>query len=61
MSRTTSCPKRSADAYLSQARAGGADVTSEVIAGADHFALIDPTSPAFDHVLAAVRTLTPTR
>jgi acetyl esterase/lipase len=43
--------------YLSQARAAGADVTSEVITGADHFALIDPTSPAFAHVLAAVRSL----
>ena len=53
-------PTEVGDSYLSRARAAGADVTSEVIAGADHFALIDPTSPAFDHVLAAVRSLTPT-
>jgi acetyl esterase/lipase len=54
-------PSEVGDAYLPQARAAGVDVTSEVIAGADHFALIDPTSPAFDHVLAAVRSLTPSR
>ena len=36
-------PARSADAYLPQARAAGGDVTSEVVEGADHFAVIDPT------------------
>ena len=53
-------PAAVGDAYLAQARAAGVDVTSEVLAGADHFALIDPTSPAFAHVLAAVQSLTPT-
>ena len=52
-------PAAVGDAYLSRARAAGADVTSEVIEGADHFDLIDPASPAFDTVLAAVRSLTP--
>jgi acetyl esterase/lipase len=52
-------PAAVGDGYLSRARAAGADVTSEVIAGADHFALIDPTSPAFRTVLAAVHFLTP--
>ncbi|GAA2160104.1 alpha/beta hydrolase family protein [Humibacillus xanthopallidus] len=53
-------PTSVGDAYLAKARAAGADVTSEVIAGADHFALIDPTAPAFRSVLAAVHSLTPT-
>jgi acetyl esterase/lipase len=54
-------PSAVGDAYVAAARAGQADVTSEVIAGADHFALIDPTSPAFATVLATVRSLTPAR
>ena len=52
-------PAAVGDAYLSRARAAGADVTSEVIEGADHFDLIDPAAPAFDTVLAAVRSLSP--
>ena len=52
-------PAAVGDAYLSQARASGADVTSKVIPGADHFALIDPTAPAFASVLAAVEELLP--
>ena len=52
-------PANVGDVYVAGARAAGADVTSEVIAGADHFALIDPTSPAFAAVLAAVHSLTP--
>ncbi|MCU1537680.1 MAG: alpha/beta hydrolase [Humibacillus sp.] len=45
--------------YLARAQADGSDVTSEVVPGADHFALIDPGSAAFDHVLAAVAALLP--
>jgi pimeloyl-ACP methyl ester carboxylesterase len=52
-------PAEVGDDYLARANSAGADVTSEVIDGADHFALIDPASTAFPHVLAAVRSLTP--
>ncbi|TQM64587.1 acetyl esterase/lipase [Humibacillus xanthopallidus] len=52
-------PAAVGDAYLAQARAAGADVRSEVIRGADHFALIDPTAPAFRSVLATVHALLP--
>ncbi len=45
--------------YLARARAGGADVTSEVVPGADHMALIDPESAAFAPVLTAVADLLP--
>ena len=50
-------PAAVGDAYLAKARAAGAEVTSEIIPGADHFALIDPTAPAFRSVLAAVAAL----
>lgn len=48
-----------ADAYVVKAKAGGGDVTEDVVQGADHFAVIDPAAPAFTHVLAAVRALLP--
>ncbi|NUR17101.1 MAG: alpha/beta hydrolase [Dermatophilaceae bacterium] len=48
-----------ADAYVAKAKAEGADVTEDVVQGADHFAVIDPNAPAFAHVLAAVRSLLP--
>jgi acetyl esterase/lipase len=49
-----------ADDYVAKATAAGGDVTEEVVEGADHFAVIDPGSKAFDHVLDAVRSLTRT-
>ena len=45
--------------YLARARADGGDVTSEVVPGVDHLALIDPESSAFAHVLTAVASLLP--
>jgi acetyl esterase/lipase len=45
------------DDYVSRATAAGGDVTEVVVEGADHFAVIDPDSDAFDRVLAAVRSL----
>ncbi|MFM6851134.1 MAG: alpha/beta hydrolase family protein [Terrabacter sp.] len=48
-----------ADAYVKEATAAGGDVTEDVVQGADHFAVIDPTAPAFAHVLSAVRSLLP--
>jgi acetyl esterase/lipase len=50
-------PAAVGDAYLARARAARADVTSQVIPDADHFALIDPASPAFRTVLASVASL----
>ena len=47
-----------ADGYVTEAKAAGGDVTVDLVEGADHFAVIDPTTPAFSHVLAAVRSLT---
>ena len=46
-----------ADDYVARATAAGGDVADEVVEGADHFAVIDPGSTAFDHVLVAVRSL----
>ncbi len=43
---------------MTEAKAAGGDVTVDLVEGADHFAVIDPTTPAFSHVLAAVRSLT---
>ncbi len=48
-----------ADDYVARAQATGGDVTEQVVSGADHFAVIDPTAPAFATVLATVRSLTP--
>jgi acetyl esterase/lipase len=48
------------DDYVHRCRELGADVTLEVIAGAGHYSLIDPEAPAFDRVVATLRTLTPT-
>jgi acetyl esterase/lipase len=50
-----------ADAYVAKAKAAGGDVTEDVVAGADHFAVIDPESRAFTHALAAVRSLSAPR
>ncbi|GAA2747673.1 alpha/beta hydrolase [Terrabacter aerolatus] len=50
-------PHEVADAYVARARAAGGDVTEDLVAGADHFAVIDPTTPAFAHVLTAVHSL----
>ena len=47
-----------ADDYVAKARAAGGDVTEQVVEGADHFAVIDPTSAAFRQVLTTVRSLT---
>lgn len=52
-------PPAAADAYVARARAAGGDVTEDLVEGADHFAVIDPTTPAFAHVLAAVHSLLP--
>ena len=54
----TVVPPAVADDYLARSTAEHADVALDVVAGADHFALIDPQSPAFAHVLAAVADLT---
>ena len=51
-------PHAVADAYIAAARAAGGDVSVDLVQGADHFAVIDPTTPAFGHVLAAVHSLT---
>jgi len=48
-----------ADDYVAKAKAAGGDVTEQVVPGADHFAVIDPTTPAFKAVQAAVATLLP--
>jgi acetyl esterase/lipase len=45
------------EGYLRRCRELGADVTLEVIDGAGHYSLIDPEAPAFDRVLAALRSL----
>lgn len=50
-------PPEVADAYVSEATAAGGDVAVQVVPGTDHMAVIDPTSPAFEVVLAAVRSL----
>lgn len=52
-------PPEVADAYVSSARAAGGDVSEVVVPGADHFAVIDPATPAFEAVLAAVAALLP--
>ena len=52
-------PPAVADDYVARAKAAGGDVTEQVLPDADHFAVIDPTSPAFQAVLAAVRSLLP--
>ena len=54
----TVVPPVVADDYLARSSAGHADVTLDVVADADHLALIDPQAPAFAHVLAAVADLT---
>ena len=43
--------------YVTAARRGGGDVGLDVVAGAGHYALIDPEHPAFVRVLTAVRSL----
>ena len=48
-----------ADDYVAKAKAAGGDVTEQVVPGADHFAVIDPTTPAFKAVQAAVAALLP--
>jgi hypothetical protein len=48
-----------ADDYVARAKAAGGDVTEQIVPGADHFAVIDPTTPAFKAVQAAVATLLP--
>ncbi|MEW1954360.1 alpha/beta hydrolase [Terrabacter sp. NPDC080008] len=53
-------PPEVADAYVLGATAAGGDVTVQVVPGTDHMAIIDPSHPAFDEVLAAVRSLTST-
>jgi acetyl esterase/lipase len=53
-------PPEVAHAYVRRASAAGSDVVEQVVPGADHFAVIDPTTPAFEFVLAAVRSLTTT-
>lgn len=50
-------PEAAGVAYLAREKQSGADVTSEVIPDADHFALIAPDAPAFGRVLVAVRSL----
>ena len=50
-------PPVTADDYVARATAAGGDVTVDLVEGADHFAVIDPTTPAFAHVLAAVHSL----
>ncbi|WP_344255829.1 alpha/beta hydrolase [Terrabacter carboxydivorans] len=50
-------PPEVADAYVAKAKAAGADVTEDLVQGADHFAVITPDTPAFQRVLAAVHSL----
>ncbi len=50
-------PTAVGDAYAAMAKQSGSDVSSEIVPGADHFALIDPESSAFPRVLAAVASL----
>ncbi|MEP7331559.1 MAG: alpha/beta hydrolase [Terracoccus sp.] len=45
--------------YVSAARLAGGDVVLDVVAGAGHYALIDPEHPAFARVLTAIRSLLP--
>jgi acetyl esterase/lipase len=52
-------PPAVADDYVAEAKAAGGDVTEQVVADADHFAPIDPSTPAFQAVLAAVHSLLP--
>ena len=52
-------PPAVSDGYLARTAAAQADVTLDVVPSADHFDLIDPHSPAFAHVLAAVADLAP--
>lgn len=55
-------PVEVTDEYVAAARRAGGDVVLDVVAGADHYALIDPEHPAFARVVAAVRSLlTPDR
>lgn len=54
-------PPEVADAYVLGATAAGGDVTVEVVPATDHMAIIDPTTPAFDRVLEAIRSLMPPR
>ena len=51
-------PPEVADDYIGKARAAGGDVTVQVVPDADHFAVIDPSTPAFAAVLAAIHSLT---
>jgi acetyl esterase/lipase len=43
--------------YLRRCIELGVDVTLEVVEGAGHYSLIDPEAPAFDRVLATLRSL----
>ena len=55
-------PLQVTDDYVAatrSARLPGADVVLDVVAGAGHYALIDPDHPAFARVLTAIRSLLP--
>ncbi|MDT7935368.1 MAG: alpha/beta hydrolase, partial [Sphingomonadaceae bacterium] len=45
-------------AYDKAARAAGEDITTRVIPGADHMAVVDPRTPAFAEVAVALAELT---
>jgi acetyl esterase/lipase len=50
----TVVPVEVARSYAAAARAAGDDVVLRELPGVDHYALIDPLTPAWPHVLAAV-------
>ncbi len=52
-------PLEVTDDYVAASRLAGADVELDVVAGAGHYALIDPDHPAFARVLTAIRSLLP--